>query len=187
MQVKKLNNYRDCLINKNIGRGLNVDAVVVNMNFWVALLFITGFVFVVIEMFHPGFGVPGVLGGILLILGVIFAAQTFMQAIILIAIILAVLGVMFTIVLIQFTNGKMNYIILKEKQNKEQGYIGTEDLNYFVGKEGITTSVLRPSGTGEFEGIRMDIVADGEFIDNDVKVKIAKVEGRRIVVKQLKK
>lgn len=163
-----------------------MEAIIANLSPLVILLFVVGFTLVVVEMFHPGFGVPGILGGIVLILGVILAAESITQAIILIAVILVVLGIMFTIVLIQFTNGKLNHIILKEKQNKDQGYIGTEDLNYFVGKEGITTSVLRPSGSGEFDGIKMDIVADGEFIDNDVKVKITKVEGRRIVVKQIK-
>lgn len=163
-----------------------MEAIIANLSPLVILLFVIGFALVVVEMFHPGFGFPGILGGIVLILGVILAAESITQAIILIAVILVVLGVMFTIVLMQFTNGKLNHIILKEKQNKDQGYIGTEDLNYFVGKEGVTTSVLRPSGTGEFDGIRMDIVADGEFIDNDVKVKITKVQGRRIVVKQIK-
>lgn len=163
-----------------------MEAIIANLSPFVILLFVVGFALVVVEMFHPGFGVPGIFGGIVLILGVILAAESITQAIILIAIILVVLGAMFTVVLIQFTNGKLNHIILKEKQNKDQGYIGTEDLNYFVGKEGITTSVLRPAGTGEFDGIKMDIVADGEFIDNDVKIKITKVQGRRIVVKQIK-
>lgn len=164
-----------------------MEAIIGNLSPFVILLFVVGFALVVVEMFHPGFGVPGILGGVVLILGVILAAESITQAIILIVIILVVLGAMFTIVLVQFTNGKLKHIILNEKQNKDQGYIGTEDLNYFVGKEGITTSVLRPAGTGEFDGIKMDIVADGEFIDNDVKVKIIKVQGRRIVVKQMRK
>lgn len=163
-----------------------MEAIIANLSPFVIVLFVIGFGLMTVEMFMPGFGVPGVLGGIFLILGVVFTAESVTQAIILIAVVLVILGIMFTIVLVKFAKGDLNYMILKEKQDKDQGYIGTEDLNYFVGKEGVTTSVLRPSGVGEFDGVKMDIVADGEFIDSDVKVKIIKVQGRRIVVKQIK-
>jgi len=44
--------------------------------------------------------------------------------------------------------------------------------------------VLRPSGTADFSGIKLDVVSDGEFIPKDTTVIINKIEGHRIVVKQ---
>jgi membrane-bound ClpP family serine protease len=44
--------------------------------------------------------------------------------------------------------------------------------------------VLRPSGTADFSGVRLDVVSDGDFIPKDSKVVISKVEGHRIVVRK---
>lgn len=158
-----------------------------NSIYWVPILcFILGFILVVIEMFHPGFGAPGIIGGILLILGVILTATSFLEAFIMIIIILAILGVALTIVLQSVTKGRLSKnLILQNTQKKEEGYIGTEDLKYFLEKEGKTLTVLRPSGLADFQGVKLDVVSEGEFISKDVKVKIVKVEGRRIVVRAI--
>ena len=44
-------------------------------------------------------------------------------------------------------------------------------------------SVLRPAGLAEFDGERIDVVSEGSFIDRGVKIKVAKVEGTRVVVR----
>jgi len=49
----------------------------------------------------------------------------------------------------------------------------------------VATTVLRPSGIVNFDGIKLDVVSEGEFIQPGSKVKIIKVEGRRIVVKKI--
>lgn len=154
---------------------------------WVqVLLLIIGIALVVFEMFHPGFGAPGIIGGILLFLGIIWTAKSVFEAGIMIVIILAILGIALTFVLQSATKGRLSRIlILKEAQKKEDGYIGSEDLNYFIGKEGIVFSILRPSGIADFDGVKLDVVSEGEFIPKDTKVKIIKVEGRRIVVKNM--
>ena len=54
-----------------------------------------------------------------------------------------------------------------------------------LGKQGITRSVLRPTGIVEFDDERVHVVTEGEFIDADQAVKVIAVEGHRIVVKQI--
>ena len=76
--------------------------------------------------------------------------------------------------------------VLHQAQRKEEGYSGSDDLEYFLGKEGITTTILRPAGTADFDGIKLDVVSEGEFIKNESKVKIITVKGRRIVVREIK-
>jgi len=155
---------------------------------WIAMLcFAFGFLLVIVEMFHPGFGVPGISGGVLLLVGVILTATSLGEVLILLIIIISILGVALTIVLKSVTKGRLSKtLILHQTQKKEAGYIGIEDLNYFVGQEGVTLTILRPSGTADFNGIKMDVVSEGEFISKDKKVKIIKVEGRRIVVREMK-
>ncbi|MGH4126071.1 MAG: NfeD family protein [Clostridium sp.] len=150
------------------------------------MCFAFGFIFVIIEMFHPGFGIPGIIGAILLVVGVVLASNSVMEVLVLLGIIIAILGVMLNFVLKSVTKGRLSKIlILHETQKKEDGYIGTEDLEYFVGQEGVTITILRPSGIAEINGIKMDVVSEGAFITENTKVKIIKVEGPRIVVRVL--
>lgn len=166
------------------GKAMDMVNFVVNMGPVPAICFILGFILLVIEMFHPGFGAPGITGLILLLVGVILSARTVLEAIIMIIVILALLGIALSFVLNSATKGFLSKkLILLQTSKKEFGYIGTEDLSYFLGKEGVATSILRPAGTASFDGIKLDVVSEGEFIAKDMKIKVVKVEGRRIVVR----
>ncbi len=152
------------------------------------IFFSIGFLLVVIEVFVPGFGVPGILGIIFLVAGVIVTAKTLIQALILIIIILALLGVLTSILISSASKGKLSKkIILSTSINKNEGYIGTSDMQFFLDKTGTTLSVLRPSGTVDFDGVKLDVVSEGEFIPRGTEVKVIKVEGRKIVVRETKK
>jgi membrane-bound ClpP family serine protease len=155
---------------------------------WVqALLLVIGLILVVFEMFHPGFGAPGIVGGVLLFLGIVLTAKSVFEAGIMIVVILAILGIALTFVLQSATKGRLSRIlILNEEQKKEDGYTGTEDMEYFIGKEGVVMTILRPSGIADFDGVKLDVVSESEFIPKDTRVKIIKVQGRRIVVKEIK-
>lgn len=149
-----------------------------------AVFFALGFILVIVEMFHPGFGAPGIIGGILLVLGIIFTARTLLEALVLLLIIIAILGAVLTFVLQSATKGRLSKtLILSNSQRKDNGYIGTEDLNYFLDKEGVACTVLRPAGIADFSGVKMDVVSEGEYIQKGTKVRVIKVEGRRIVVR----
>lgn len=156
-----------------------------SIQLWQAIILVAGLLLVVVEMFHPGFGAPGITGAILILLAVVLIANTFLEALILIIIVLAVLGIALSLVLQSATKGRLSKtLILNDSLKKESGFIGTEDLDYFLGKEGVTLSILRPAGTADFDGVKLDVVSEGDFIPKDSTVRIIKVEGRRIVVRQ---
>jgi len=75
---------------------------------------------------------------------------------------------------------------LTDSLNEESGFQGTEDLKAFIGKEGKALTALRPAGTAEFNGTRLDVISESEYIEKDSKVKIIDVEGRRVVVRKAK-
>ena len=62
----------------------------------------------------------------------------------------------------------------------------TNDFASFVGKEGESRTVLRPAGIAEFDGVKLNVVSDGEYIANGARVVVDRVEGNRIVVRELK-
>lgn len=154
---------------------------------WIAFIcLIAGLLCVIVEMFHPGFGAPGILGSILLLAGVILYARTLIQALIMIIIIIAILGVVLTIVLQSASKGHLaRHLVLHDSLDESESFSNPGDLEYFVGNEGVSLTVLRPAGTADFNGVKLDVVSDGDFIPKDTAVKIIKVEGHRIVVKQI--
>lgn len=150
------------------------------------IIFLVGLILLIIEMFSPGFGFSGGIGLVLLVIGILVTASTPLEALVMFIMLLAILGVVLTVVLHSATKGRLSKtLILKDSLNRESGYIGTEDMEYFIGKEGMSSTVLRPSGTAEFDGVKLDVVSEGEYIPKGCKVKIIQVSGRRIVVKAI--
>ena len=148
--------------------------------------FVFGFILMVIEIFHPGFGIFGIFGGVLLIVGVVLTASSLLQALVMLIVILAVLGFMLAIAIQSASKGRLSKIlVLHAEQKKEHGYVGTEELNYFLDAEGEAITVLRPAGTVNFNGVKLDVVTEGEFISQGERVKVIKVQGRRIVVRKI--
>lgn len=152
-----------------------------------AIIFVIGFAFLIFEMFHPGFGVPGFIGLILLVAGILLTARNVFEALVMIIILLAILGIAVMLVLHSATKGRLSKtLILKDSLNKEEGFVGAEDMNYFIGKEGMALTVLHPSGTGEFDGVKLDVVTEGGFIEKDARIRVVQVIGRRIVVQEMR-
>ncbi|MFH0964126.1 MAG: NfeD family protein, partial [Planctomycetota bacterium] len=55
-----------------------------------------------------------------------------------------------------------------------------------VGKEGRSLTLLRPVGKARFGETHYDVVSEGEFIGKDRPVMVIRVDGRRIVVREIK-
>ena len=151
------------------------------------VLLLVGFTLVVIEMYIPGFGVPGITGIIMLILGVFFAKPSPLGAVIMVLVIVALLCIVLSICLHSASNGRLSKsrLVLHDvatPADKSE----TNDMGYFVGREGVTRTVLRPAGMAEFDGVKLNVVSDGEYIANSARVVVDRVEGNRIVVREIK-
>jgi membrane-bound ClpP family serine protease len=150
------------------------------------LLIIIGFGLVFLEMHIPGFGAPGIVGAICLILAVVLTAENFAQALVMVLGILAVLGIMLGVVLTFFTKGKLfKPLILPYEQKKEHGYISSSDLDYLLGKKGIAITDLRPAGSVDIDGVKFDVISEGEYISKGTKIEIYKVSGVKLLVKKV--
>ena len=152
-----------------------------------AVFIISGIVLIIVEMFHPGLSVPGVLGSVLLIAGIILTAKTVMDVVILLIVVLAILGIALSLVVHSATKGHLSRaMVLYDTLDKETNNPAMEDLDFFIGKEGITLTPLRPSGCADFEGVRLDVISEGDFINSKTRIIIIKLEGRKIVVSEVK-
>ena len=158
-------------------------------NLPILICFLIGIGLMVLEAFMPGFGLPGISG---IILEVVAVALTWMNhgpvaALGMTLIILSILAIAISMSLRSAANGKLSRskLVLNDTESNEAGYRSTEDLEVFLGKEGVTTTVLRLTGMAEFDGVRLNVVSEGEFIQSGTQVQIVRVEGSRILVRTI--
>lgn len=147
---------------------------------------VLGYVLLVVEFCIPGFGVPGVLGVVLAILGIITMQPTPMQALIVVVVYVALLGVALAVCLRSAARGRISKsrLVLSDVATHADTP-ETNDLNYFIGKTGTAHTPLRPVGIAEFDGVRLNVVSDSDFIDRGAAVQVKCVEGKRIVVSKI--
>ena len=155
-----------------------------NMSTLALIIFIAGMVLIAVEMFSPGFGVAGGIGVLLLFVGVVMTAKTVAQGFIMGAVVLVILAVMLAILLRSASKGRLSRsLILKDRTDAASGFSGTEDQGALVGRTGKALTVLRPAGIADIDGVRLDVVTQGEFLNPGAAVEVVEVEGNRIVVR----
>lgn len=158
-------------------------------NLPVLICFLLGLILLIVEVFMPGFGLPGISGIILEVVSIVltYLAHGGLAALGMTLIILAVVAIVISLALRSVNKGKLSKapFILNDAENSADGYVATQDMEVFLGKEGMTTTILRPTGMAEFEGVRLNVVADGEYIPKGMPVRVDRVEGARVVVRRL--
>ncbi|KEF38136.1 membrane-bound serine protease (ClpP class) [Schinkia azotoformans MEV2011] len=152
------------------------------------ILVIIGIILIVLEFFVPG-GIMGLLGVLSIITSLLLAAENISHMIfsILIAILVTIIASVILFRRFGYEKGIFKRIILFDSTSSEQGYVSNQNRLDLIGLEGTTVTPLRPSGTAVFNDERVDVVTEGSFISSNIKVKIIKVEGSRIVVREIKK
>lgn len=150
------------------------------------ILFVTGILLIFLEFFLPG-AIAGTLGTAALIFSLFLAGEDALQTgiSILIAIIISII---LFFMMIRVYGKKLvlfNKMVLFETARKEDGYVSNINRTDLLEKEGITLTILRPAGTAIINNERVDVVTEGGFIEKNKHVKVIRVEGSRIVVREL--
>ena len=149
-----------------------------------AFCLLLGMVLIIVEVFLPGFGLPGISGIALVGLGVVLVGTNFgtLTAVGVLLVIIAVLAVLISWVLRKAADGKGNSeLFLHEREE----FGKQEDMQALIGRRGKTISVMRPAGIGDFDGVRLNVVTEGGFIEKEQPIEIVRVDGARIVVRSI--
>ncbi|MEO8499180.1 MAG: NfeD family protein, partial [Planctomycetota bacterium] len=172
------------------------------------ILFLLGVIFLLVELFvTPGFGFAGITGILLLVVSLVMAGQDFvipttnrelhasLQGMV------VIVGAGFAFLIGAF--GVSHYfgtipvvgwlkLELPPSDSDEFDDHGkpkpNADPNRFpvgVGDWGVAESPLRPSGKAIFGDAYVDVVADGSFVDKGKQVRVIKVSGNRVVVREI--
>lgn len=152
-------------------------------------LLVVGVILVTLEAVTPGFSIPGILGICSLIAG-IFVGTTILDGAALFLLIAAVLVLIVVLVWSVYRSatrgGRISRLLmLNTRTGREEGFNSAADQSGLLGKKGMAVTTLRPTGTAELDGEDVDVVAEGAFIEKGSPVIVTKVEGFRVVVKQI--
>ena len=159
-----------------------------NVSIFSIILFVIGIGLIIVEMFEPGFGFFGAFGIVSLIVCIFVTAQTVAEGLMLTAIFFVILLILLGIFLLLVSKGRLPAkLILRESETVDQGFSGTEDRAYLMGKTGAVVTICRPVGNVDFDGVKLEVVTQGEFIEAGELVEVIEIEGNRVVVKQCSK
>ncbi len=153
---------------------------------WPAILcLVLGLGLILYEMFTPGLHLPALLGVMALIAAVVLRAKTVTDGIITLALILLILLVLAFLFWRSLTKGKLSksVVVLKESIQGKSTERADENVLSLAGREGVCLTPLRPAGSADFDGQRMDVMSDGEFIQKGTRIRVVRVEGLRVLVK----
>lgn len=165
------------------------------------ILFGAGAALLIIEVFLiPGFGVVGGLGITLIFVSLVLMLQNFVVpgspsewrafSHNVLAILLTFLA---SISAVFFLARHMERVPLLSRLVQRQTMAGAtaaaaagrqgEALLRLVGKTGVAITPLHPAGRAQFEGSDVDVVTEGEFLEQGARVEVVDVSGWRVVVK----
>jgi membrane-bound serine protease (ClpP class) len=163
------------------------------------ILFAAGIILLLLEIFViPGFGVTGILGIICIIASLFLAligggnlpfwdTNQISIAIIQLASALAA-ALVLLIFLARFLPKStiFNRLVLSHEENSDKGFVSSKPLSELIGKEGRALTTLRPAGMADFNGAKIDVVADGDYVQQGSRLKVLRVEGSKVVVREIK-
>ncbi len=197
-----------------IGIGGFVAAVCFLLFFWAnhlggtaewleVLLFVAGAGCLLLEVFVlPGFGVFGLGGGLLVLVSLILATQTFVlpqnayQVGELKRSLLSLAGAGVAIVALGTLARRwlpstlvFRGVVLAPPEGEEAMVIDRResllDLDEsFLGAQGKTTTQLTPSGKARFGDMLLDVITDGDVVPRGTTVEVIEIQGNRVLVRQ---
>ncbi len=146
------------------------------------LLFLGGVLLLLAEIFViPGFGIAGI-GGIAAILASIyftFGNQTLYVASL--AVLIVAAGLLLAVRLLPRTRTGRALVLESAIAGEAPPEAKLRPLEGAIGK---ALTPLRPAGVAQFGERKVDVVAEGEFIEKGSTVRVVRVEGVRVVVRK---
>jgi len=162
------------------------------------ILFAGGIILLLLEIFViPGTAIAGVIG-VILIIGSIFLslvgnnvpywdADSISRAVMqLSGALLSAFILIFLIARFLPKSKVFSRLVLQHEEKADQGFVSYPSIKELIGKEGTALTTLRPAGSAELDGQRYDVMADWEYIPQGSKIKVIRVEGIKVVVKEIK-
>ena len=157
---------------------------------WIpAVLLCVGLVFIVVEVFVPGFGFFGITGSIAIVAGIIVRIVEGLNLVQSLTLILMVLGFFIVAVMYMIFSAKYGVLgksgLFETRSSLDENYNKADkELKKLVGKSGKTVSVLDLAGKAKIDGKIYDVVSINSFIEEGKHIKVVKIVDNNIMVRK---
>ena len=161
------------------------------------IMFVLGVILILLEVFViPGFGIAGV-GGIILIIASLFLSLIGSNQVLdfegvstaIIQLAAALSGAIILLFMLAKFLPKTNIFqkfVLSEAEKSNKGFSSHRTQKSLVGAKGVALTTLRPSGTAEINGKKVDVVTESEYLERGSKIEVIGVEGIKVLVKEIR-
>lgn len=157
------------------------------------LMFVAGLALIIAEIFViPGFGIAGVAGVLLLIASLflslvnsfdLMSSESLAAPLYTLAASFVGLAILIGLMVKYLPSSSMfSRMVLNTEQGAAAGFVSAPNYGRLLGFDGHSITTLRPAGMALIDHERYDVITEGEFIPAGEKVKVVRVEGRKIVV-----
>ncbi len=148
-------------------------------------LLILGFILIAVEITIPGFGIPGIVGIISMIAGIVLVSESVEQGIMITIIVIVILAILMTILFTLLQKQKLSSPIILSDEMQSGEKLQNSDMEYLVQKKGVALTDMRPMGKGDFDGIVLDVYSESGYIRTGEHIVIHKVEQNKLFVRSL--
>lgn len=157
---------------------------------WIpALLLSLGLLFLIVEVFIPGFGFFGVTGILLLIAGIIVRIVDGLNIVQSLTLILLILGVLIIAFLLMVNSARHGLLgrtgLFETKSSIRQDYDKVDkNLSKLVGQSGRAVGVLNLGGKAKIKGKIYDVVSVNSYIEDGAHIKVVEIRDNTIMVRK---
>ncbi len=151
------------------------------------ILFAVGVILLAAEILLPTGGIFVVASLLFFALGVgiIFARGTALEAVVAMGGLAVGLPVVGLIAVSAWRRLSIGSILPEHDDDGPSATVGSVDLESLANHTGKTVSPMRPSGTVEFDGRRIDAMTEGGMLEAGVWVRCVTVKGGKVIVRQI--
>ncbi len=154
------------------------------------ILLVVGYMLVIAEMVLPG-GVLGIMGVICLLGAAIWAFMEFDATTGFIIVLIEVISgiILISLWMKYFFDSRFGHRLVLGSRDPDADPNTTQDgssesYQDLLNQTGTALTTLRPSGTARINGRRVDVLSEGDLIDQGEPIRVVKVDGTHIFVRR---
>jgi membrane-bound ClpP family serine protease len=153
--------------------------------FWLTLLYVVGLLVIILDAKLLNHGFVALFGVAMMMAAVAIPAPSILYGVLTAIALLVGLSVSFSFLKVFPARELWSKLTLKDRLTSEAGYNSiNESYRQLIGKQGVTATPFRPSGTVTIEDASYSAVSEGKWLQSEVAVTVTAVDGTRIVVKE---
>ena len=149
-------------------------------------VYLIGILLIVAEVLLPATGILGALGVAAMLYSVVLALGGDVNALYALFAAFALALVIFLLLARFLPESRLwKKVVLHDASTSAKGYVSAAERTELLGREALVLTDVRPAGSILVDGVPVDVVSEGAYIEKGERVYVTEVHGSRIVVRRV--